>query len=231
MKSIWEGIVPQDMIDLYREVGLGRRMGFGKAPAILVIDMIYNSVGFVPENVSESIKKVPFSCGDLGWAAVPNTKELIKAARQKRVPVMYTRLQQESFDRGVWRPKMSPRLADSAIAKGGQKGTDIIKEIAPQEGEIVITKKRTSSFFGTALTSYLNKYRVDTLIIAGGATSSCVHTTVVDANQYNYHVVVVQECVFDRHPFIHAVSLFDLDSKWCDVVSLNEIKKYFDSLT
>jgi maleamate amidohydrolase len=231
MKKVWDDIVPKDMMELYRGVGFGNRAGFGKRPAVLVIDMVYNTVGDVPEPVLQSIKKYPHSTGEFGWAAVPKIRELVTEARAKQVPIIYTRLQRESFDRDVWRPKFSSKLSQSVISAYAPKGTEFIKEIAPLENDIIITKKRTSSFFGTPLVSYLTKFEVDTLIITGGATAACVHTTTVDANQHNYYVIIVEECVFDRHPFIHAVNLFDLDAKWADVVSLREVKDYLRSLS
>lgn len=229
-----ENFIPKDMLSLYREVGFGRRTGFGKKPAVLVVDMQYSTIGDVSEPVLQSIKKYPASSGELGWVAVPKIQVLLSTARKKNMPVIYTSYQREAFDKDVWKSKMSTELAQSVIPslmqKGGQQGTDFVKEIAPLEKDIIITKKRSSSFFGTTLVAYLNKFQADTIIITGGVTSSCIHNTVVDASQNNYHVIVVEECVFDRHPFIHAVSLFDIDAKWGDVVSLEEVKAYMEVL-
>lgn len=231
MGKVWDSVIPRDMLSLYEEAGFGRRTGFGKKPAVLVVDMQYSTIGDVSEPVLQSIrKKYPASSGERGWAAVPKIQALLSAAREKNVPVIYTCYQREAFDRDIWKSKMSPKLAQSVIPssgqKGGPQGTDFVKEIAPCEKDIVITKKRTSAFFGTTLIAYLNKFQADTLIITGGVTSSCIHNTVVDASQNNYYTIVVEECVFDRHPFIHAVSLCDIDAKWCDVISLEEVKAY-----
>lgn len=234
MSRAWENVIPTDMTALYKEAGFAKRTGFGKRPAVLVVDMQYSTIGDAPEPVLQSIKKYPSSAGEVGWASVSKIGELLSVARAKKVPIIYTRYQREPYDKDVWKPKMSTKLSQTVIStydqKGKLKATDFIKEIAPLEKEIIVTKKRTSSFFGTTLVSYLNSFEADTLIITGGVTSSCVHNTVVDANQYNYRVIVVEECVFDRHPFIHAVSLFDLDAKWCDVVSLEEVKTYIEGI-
>lgn len=83
-----------------------------------------------------------------------------------------------------------------------------------------------SVFFGTALTSYLIDRGIDTLIITGATTSGCVRATAVDAFAYGYKVVVPYEAVFDRVKTSHLVNLFDIDSKYGDVVSTDEVVAY-----
>lgn len=227
-RRIWDDIVPDDIKKLYLKVGLSGRCGFGARPAILLIDMVYNSVGDKPEPVMKSIEKYPFSCGEAGWAAVARIKELLIIAREKTIPIIYTIYEKEPFEKGMWKSKLSPTMLQSALPQA--RGTQIIDDIAPQTGDIIINKKRQSAFFGTALLSYLNHLQVDTLIITGCATSSCVRTTAADASQYNYYCIAVEECIFDRHPFIHAVTLFDIDAKLADVVSIEQAKSYLRGL-
>ena len=227
MKRVWDDIVPEDLQELYQEVGFGRRAGFGKRPALLGIDMVYSSTGDKPEPVLKSIKKYPYSCGEAGWAALPRIKELLNLAREKQVPIIYTVVEREPFERDLAQ-KATPAMWQSNEA--GMKGTQFIAEVAPQEGDIIVKKKKTSTFFGTPLAGYLIHRQVDTLIIVGGATSSCVQATVSDAYQYNYYTILPEECVFDRHPFIHAVTLFNIGGKFADVVPLEEVKDYLKSL-
>lgn len=228
MRRIWDDFIPEEVKELYQRVGFGRRVGFGKWPVLLLVDMLYNSMGDNPEPVLESIKKYPFSCGESGWVAVAKTKKLLSLAREKQVPVIYTVQERELFDKGMWKLKMSPSMSASATV--GQKGTQIVAELAPQANDIIVKKKNPSAFFGTSLLSYLNQLQVDTLIIAGGVTSSCVRATALDARQYNYYAILVEECVFDRHPFVHAVTLFEIDAKLADVVPLGVAKDYLKSL-
>lgn len=228
MDRIWDDFIPREVKELYQEVGLGGRMGFGKRPALLLIDMLYNSMGNQPEPVLQSIKKYPHSCGEYGWETVAKAKELLTLARRKKIPVVYTVQEKEPFEKGLWKLKMSSTMSASVTA--GQKGTQIIAELAPQENEIIVKKKNPSAFFGTSLVSYLNQLQIDTLIVVGGATSSCVRATALDARQYNYYTILVEECIFDRHPFIHAVTLFEIDAKLGDVVQLDEVKDYLENL-
>ena len=60
---------------------------------------------------------------------------------------------------------------------------------------------------------------IDTLLIAGCSTSGCIRASAVDALQYGFRAMVVRECVGDRHDAPHQANLFDIDSKYGDVVS------------
>jgi len=227
-KRPWDGVVPEEVRRFYEGSGFGRRVGFGQRPAVLVIDMQYIFVGDRPAPVAQSREEFPLSCGEAGWQAAARIQELLAVARERGVPIVYTLYERQPFERNLWRLKQSRAAAQSPTA--GQWGLEVVKDIAPQEGDFVISKKRSSSFFGTTLLSYLNYLQVDTLIITGGTTSACVRSTVLDASQYNFHPIVVEECVFDRVEFIHAVNLYDIDTKFGDVVTLEEAKEYLRNL-
>ncbi|MEK7281157.1 MAG: isochorismatase family protein, partial [Chloroflexota bacterium] len=98
------------------------------------------------------------------------------------------------------------------------------------EGDIVIYKPKASAFFGTPLASLLNALRVDTVLCCGTSTSGCVRASVIDANSYNFHVAVIEECTFDRSQVSHKVNLFDMNAKYADVISLQEAREYITSL-
>src|SRR5690606_8558530 len=83
--------------------------------------------------------------------------------------------------------------------------------------------ERTWGYNGTPLLGYLIEREVDTVIIMGGSTSNCVRATVFDASSYNFRTIVVQEGVFDRIPISHAISLFDMDRQFADVVPSAEV--------
>jgi nicotinamidase-related amidase len=90
----------------------------------------------------------------------------------------------------------------------------------------LLVKKYASCFFGTDLVPRLLSRQVDTLIITGCTTSGCVRATAVDAVQTGLRPMVVREAVGDRSAAAHAQSLFDLDAKYADVVSLEETLHY-----
>jgi maleamate amidohydrolase len=104
--------------------------------------------------------------------------------------------------------------------------TDIVDELPPAAGDMVIEKQNASAFFGTNLASTLVWMKVDTVIITGCSTSGCVRATAVDAVSCGFRVIVPEECVGDRHPDPHRSNLFDIDAKYGDVVSLSETLAY-----
>jgi nicotinamidase-related amidase len=71
---------------------------------------------------------------------------------------------------------------------------------------------------------------IDTVIVCGGATSNCVRATVFDSASLNFRTIVAEEAVMDRIPVSHAISLFDMDRQFADVVKCDEIVAYFENL-
>jgi isochorismate hydrolase len=110
------------------------------------------------------------------------------------------------------------------------KGNEIVAEIAPQTGDIIVRKQKPSAFFGTPLMSMLNEVHADSVLVTGTTTSGCVRASVIDAFSYNLKVSVVEECVFDRGQASHKINLFDMAMKYADVVSLKESIDYIDAL-
>ena len=106
----------------------------------------------------------------------------------------------------------------------------MVSEIKPSAQDIVFVKKKPSGFHGTPLLGYLIERQVDTVIIVGGATSNCIRATVFDAASFNLRAIVVQEAVFDRIPISHAISLFDMDRQFADVVAVDEALHYLDDI-
>ncbi len=109
-------------------------------------------------------------------------------------------------------------------------GREIVAELAPQLGEVIIAKDATSAFFGTNLVSHLVQAGVDTVLVSGCTTSGCVRATVVDSHDYRFRTIVVEECVFDRAITPHRLNLFDMAAKYADVRHLDEVLEYLPSV-
>src|SRR4029453_6208206 len=103
---------------------------------------------------------------------------------------------------------------------------EIIDEVAPLPGETVLRKASPSVFWGTPLIGHLNFLHVDTIITCGESTSGCVRASVVDGCSARFRMVVVEECVFDRHQAAHAINLFDMHQKYADVVPLAKVEAH-----
>jgi maleamate amidohydrolase len=94
----------------------------------------------------------------------------------------------------------------------------------------VFEKQAASAFFGTSLIAFLQAANVDSLIVTGCVTSGCVRASVVDAVSWGYRTVVPAECVGDRASAPHDSNMFDMDSKYADVVSLDETLRMLDGI-
>jgi nicotinamidase-related amidase len=108
-------------------------------------------------------------------------------------------------------------------SKDGPEVYDIRPEWAPQAGDIVITKQRASGFYGTPLLAHLTQMRIDTVIVIGESTSGCVRASTVDGYSNGFHMVMAEECCFDRSDISHKVNLFDLHHKYADVMKVGDV--------
>ena len=113
---------------------------------------------------------------------------------------------------------------------GDSPAGEICDELAPAPGDVVIRKRFASAFFETPLRSILGERGVDSVLIAGLSTSGCVRATAVDAVQSGFIPLVVRDAVGDRAAGPHDASLFDLDAKYADVVSLAETLRHLRTL-
>lgn len=205
----------------------GRRMGFGRRAALVAIDCQRYMVG--ERGVTDD--RYPSNCGAIGWAAVDQAARLARAARAASIPVFFTRftLAPDGSDIGAYGRKRDLLQREDWCLEG-TPGAELLPELEVQPGDMVFVKKKPSAFFGTPLLSYLVDRAIDTVIVAGGATSNCVRATVLDSTAYNFRTIVAREAVFDRIPISHAVSLFDMDRQFADVVGCDEIVAHLDGL-
>ena len=94
---------------------------------------------------------------------------------------------------------------------------------------MVLRKTGPSAFFGTPLAAHLIGQGIDTLIVCGESVSGCVRATVVDGCSLRFRMIVVEECVYDRHEASRAINLFDMDQKYADVVPLAEVSEWISA--
>lgn len=230
--SPWNTFVPKRDREVYEASGYGAHAGFGERPALVIVDVNYAFCGDRPEPVLESIKRWRNSCGESAWASLGPIQRLLRAARAKRIPVIYTTgiRRPDQWDSGSWSWKNSRTSESPRAAVSDAAGYDILTEIAPHPSDIVVHKQKPSAFFGTPFQSYLALLRCDSLLVAGTTTSGCVRATVVDAFSNNIRVAVAADACFDRFEVSHAISLFDMHAKYADVLASTEIVDYIGSL-
>ena len=196
--------------------------GFGEKPALVLIDIYYSVLGLERKPIFESMEMWPSSTGLEGWAAVDKTAELLAVARENGIPVVHVKGLQSGIRPWIHRQRGPSKLSPEMQ----KKGTEIVAEVAPIAGEVVIEKTAPSAFQGTPLHFHLNSLGIDTLIICGETTSGCVRASVVDAATHRYRVGVAADCVFDRTEASHFMNLYDMHQKYSDVISSEMAKAY-----
>jgi len=201
-----------------------RKMGFGKTPALVVIDAQRYMVGEPGQD-----DQWPSSCGDVGREALQQIKRLVQSAQGCGVPCFFTRFELDPSGRdiGVYARKRD-LLSSEHWCLAGTVGAELSPELVVGENDIEFVKKKPSGFHGTPLLGYLIDRNVDTVIVVGGATSNCIRATVFDGASYNFRVIVPHEAVFDRFPISHAISLFDMNRQFADVVTVDDVLNYLD---
>jgi maleamate amidohydrolase len=197
----WRDAVPAEVLEIYRHYA--RDIFIGPKPALLAIDlyeMAYQG-GALP--VADVAKLYPSSCGINAWRAIEPTRQLFAGAI-----------------RATKRRNPDPPPGLFAIRP----------EFKPEPGDVVITKQRASAFFGTPLIAHLTQLGIQTLIVVGESTSGCVRASAVDGYSYGFHVVLVEECCFDRSEISHKINLFDMHHKYADVMSVADALAHLATL-
>ncbi|MCO5186209.1 MAG: isochorismatase family protein [Anaerolineae bacterium] len=193
------------------------RLGFGRKPVILVVDFIR----------AYTTLDSPLFAADV-VVAVAATVDLLTRARNKGIPVIYTQVLYSASGRdgGIFVQKV-PVLR---MLVSGEPLAEIVPELSPQPADVIIVKQYASAFFGTSLAAMLTSMGIDTIILAGCSTSGCIRATAVDGMQHGFRVVIPRECVGDRHRAPHESNLFDIDSKYGDVVAKADVLAYLGTL-
>ena len=199
----------------YDKIGFSERLGFGKRPAVLVIDM------------SRGITEPGKMYIDMD-AHIPRIQAINEAARRIGAPVIFTTVayHKDLADAGTFGQKVP--LVQNLLY--GSTDVEIDPRLPVEDTDHLLVKKFPSAFYGTNLQSMLTGLGVDTTIIVGNSTSGCVRATTCDAISGGFRPVVPSDCVADRAPLSHEVNLFDMDSKYADVMPSGEVLAYLDGL-
>lgn len=207
----------------YQERGFQRRVGFGKKPALINVDLA--NAWTRPGN--------PFTCEGMDERIIPGVQRLLEACRANGHLVVFittyyrnTRRDDPHTDMGLWHCKMPVEILDEA----DEALWAIDSRIAPSAGEKLFVKKGTSGFHRTGLAEYLRAAGVDTTLVTGVTATACVRTTACDSMHEGFRTIAVRECIGDRVPGAVAWNLFDLDAKYADVEAVDTCVAYLNSL-
>ena len=197
---------------LYQNRGFQRRIGWGKKPALVNIDLAnaWTREGY------------PFTCEGME-TIIPAVLRVLDAFRAKGLPIVYTTtaydiIEGDHTDMGLWAKK----IPSEALANGSE-AVQIDERLDRRPDELVIVKKQASAFRGTNLSSFLNAAGVDTIVVTGTTASACVRATVEDGIADGFRPIIVRECIGDRIAGAVEWNLFDIDAKFGDVEPLDTV--------
>ncbi|MFB0994116.1 MAG: isochorismatase family protein [Paracoccaceae bacterium] len=210
---------------LYRERGFQRRVGFGKRPALISVDLA--NAWTRPGN--------PFTCDQekMDNEIIPGMQRLLEAFRANGLPVIHVTTAYEITDRnapftdmGLWHNKIPIEVVNLA----DKELWAIDSRIAPVDGEYTLLKKRASAFHGTELAGILRANDVDTILVTGVTACACVRQTICDGLADGFRTIAVKEAIGDRVPGAVAWNLFDIDAKFGDVESVDACVAYLNTV-
>jgi len=196
----------EDLATNYARAGFHHRLGFGRRPALILID-------FVMAYYTEGS---PLFAGEGVRTALAGAVRVLAAARIAGIPRIFTNvvIQPGGLDGGIFYRKST---AMKCFEAGNPLGA-WPPGIDPQPGELVISKQYPSAFFGTSLASTLAANGIDTLILTGISMS------------HGFIPIVVRDGVGDRAEGPHEANLFDMSAKYADVLPQAEVLDYLRGL-
>jgi nicotinamidase-related amidase len=208
---------------IYHARGFQRRIGFGKKPALINVDLA--NAWTRPGN--------PFTCEDIDDQVIPAVQKLLVAFRKYGFPVVHvttcyqvTDRNNPNTDMGLWHDKIPMEV----VAESNKTLWAIDSRIAPIPGEQILVKKRASAFHGTYLAGFLRAAGIDTILVTGVTASACVRETICDGLADGFKPIAVKEAIGDRIPGAVLWNLFDIDAKFGDVETVERCLQYLDGI-
>ena len=161
--------------------------------ALVIIDMLNDFI------LKGAVLEVPAA-----RKIIPNIKEKIEEAREKKIPVIYVCDSHKKGDKEfeIWPPH--------AIKE--TEGAQVIKELSPEPGDYLVEKTTYSGFYNTELDDLLKRLDVKELIVTGTVTNICVMYTVSDAVLRGYKVRVLKDCVAGLNDEDHKFALRQMEN-------------------
>ena len=178
--------------------------------ALIIIDMQRDFVmpGGFGEALGNDVKQLQVT--------IAPTKTILEGARKAGILVIHTReghrpdlsdCPPSKLVRGRGKTRIGDGGPMGRILVRGEVGHDIVPELYPIAGEVVIDKPGKGAFFATDLELILRDRGIKTLMVCGVTTEVCVNTTVREANDRGYECVVLSDCVGSYYPEFQKAAL------------------------
>ncbi|WP_298487452.1 isochorismatase family protein [uncultured Maribacter sp.] len=211
--------------ELYFEVKANparKRFGFGKKAALVNIDIqkAYTRTDLFKTAYEADPKQLDY------------VNELAAKFRKLGWPVVWTNVayMDTAADAGIWGTRTDTPDSLQNIKFGSERSELDDRLILDRSTDVFYEKKMPSPFFETPLQSLLVWHQVDTIILTGGSTSGCIRAAGVDSLSRGYRTIIPEECVADKHESYHYANLTDLSLKYCDVLEVDEVFTWLNSI-
>jgi maleamate amidohydrolase len=220
--AVWDKFLTDDDRKVMAARKPRKLHGPGSRNALLLVDMQVTACGY-DKPIYEQLDEYPGACGPHAWKSIAVQQKLLAAARAAGMPVIYSK--------HIFYPYMQlPASAPSNNFSSLNKNSEVPVEVAMVEGDILIEKQTPSCFAFTNLQLILKQLGIDGLLVGGNSTSGCVRATIVDGEGLGYKMQLIEEASFDRIELSHAAAVFDMQFKYCDVISADEALAQIESL-
>jgi ureidoacrylate peracid hydrolase len=217
-----------NLINYYKTIDIGMKLkDYEISPALMVIDV---QNGFVSKGGSYDILGMDVShYGEV----IPRIHDLISMCRDARIPIFYTQAVREAsgIDLLTKTHKILPKSREERIKKRpicirGTWDADIVDDIKPQENDHVVIKRRDSAFHDTETGVWLRSIGVDTLIFCGVDTSICVETSLREAFNIGYDVILVSDATASSNRKHYESTLENVRDYYGMVMESRELLEY-----
>jgi nicotinamidase-related amidase len=151
----------------------------------------------------------------------------LKTARGAQLPVVHVRVAfgEQDYASVPETNKAFAAMREARRLTDGTPDAEIHPDLAPEPGDVVVTKTRVGAFSTTSLATHLRGRGIDTLVLAGVATSGVVLSTVRDAADRDYRLFVLRDCCLDT-PEVHSLlvsHVFPRQAEVIDVAAFGEL--------
>lgn len=152
--------------------------------------------------------------------AVVNQRQLISAAREAGIIIVYTRIATQT--RSARDVGLQHKLVN-LIVPADSVDAEILDELRPEPDDIVLSKTSSSPFNSTAIHQLLHNLGCDTLLVCGVVTNGCVEGTVRDASDLGYRVIMVDDACAAVTAALHQAAITNLDNAFCNCRPTREV--------
>ena len=156
---------------------------------------------------------------------VSNINELTEFARSQGYPVIWVR---QEFEEDLSDAPIGSKKPGLMIPIKGTDGSKLLEGLVVKDSDLHIIKKRYSAFFRTDLDKTLEEFKVDLLVMTGVNTHACVRTSVIDAYQRDYPVIIALDCTDSYDEEHHNISIKYLT---CNISEGKTNKEIFDEFS